>query len=54
MSAVKRWGKSIFDRIAAAQQRRVQYWQLMNLTDKELNDIGITKTDIKNAIYGKL
>lgn len=54
MGLVKRWGKTVFDKMVAAQQRRVHYWQLMNLTDKELNDIGITKTDIKNAIYGKL
>jgi uncharacterized protein YjiS (DUF1127 family) len=54
MDAVKRWGKSIFDRIAAAQQRRVHYWQLMNLTNKELNDIGINRSDIQRAIYGKL
>ena len=44
--------KSIFDGIARAQQARVHYWQLQNLTDKELRDIGITRGQIRGIIAG--
>ena len=37
----------IINSIAKAQQRRVAYWQLQNLTDKDLKDIGITRGEIR-------
>lgn len=37
----------IMKSIAKAQQRRVAYWQLQNLTDKDLKDIGITRGEIR-------
>jgi len=37
----------IINSIAKVQQRRVAYWQLQNLTDKDLKDIGITRGEIK-------
>ena len=37
----------IINSIAKAQQRRVAYWQLQNLTDNELKDIGITRGEIR-------
>jgi len=36
------------------QKRRVAYWQLQNLTDQELNDIGITRGDIYRVTYKSL
>jgi uncharacterized protein YjiS (DUF1127 family) len=33
------------------QKRRVAYWQLHNLTDQELNDIGINRGDIYRVTY---
>jgi uncharacterized protein YjiS (DUF1127 family) len=42
--------KSIFTSIARAQQARVHYWQLQNLTDKELRDIGITRGQIRGIL----
>ena len=41
----------IINSIAKAQQRRVAYWQLQNLTDKDLKDIGITRGEIKLMAY---
>tara|TARA_B100000475_G_C14750600_1_gene210394 strand:+ start:378 stop:530 length:153 start_codon:yes stop_codon:yes gene_type:complete len=35
------------------QQRRVAYWQLNNMSDKALKDIGITRGEIKQKFYGK-
>ncbi len=35
------------------QRRRVAYWQLNNMSDKALKDIGITRGEIKQKFYGK-
>lgn len=34
------------------QKRRVAYWQLNNLTDQELHDIGISRDMIREVVYG--
>lgn len=46
------WLKNIFHKIEEAQEKRAQYWMLQNLTDKELRDIGISRGQIREAIYG--
>lgn len=46
------WLKTIYRAIAKAQMRRVAYWQLQNLTDKDLKDIGITRGEIREAARG--
>ena len=33
------------------QQLRADYWILMNMSDKDLIDIGITRGEIKSKIY---
>ena len=33
------------------QQRRADYWLLMNMTNKELQDIGISRGEINKVIY---
>jgi uncharacterized protein YjiS (DUF1127 family) len=33
------------------QQLRADYWILMNMSDKDLIDIGITRGEIKGKIY---
>lgn len=33
------------------QMRRVAYWQLQNLSDKTLRDIGLTRCDINRIAY---
>ena len=46
------WLKTIYRSISKAQMRRVAYWQLQNLTDKDLKDIGITRGEIREAARG--
>ena len=42
--------KRLLHRWEEYQKRRVAYWQLHNLTDQELNDIGISRGDIYGGI----
>ncbi len=42
---------AIVKKIQAAQQRRVDYWQLQNLSDSDLNDIGISRGEIYDRVY---
>ena len=44
------WNK-IYKAIVKSQQRRAAYWQMQNLTDKELRDIGISRAEIKRISY---
>jgi uncharacterized protein YjiS (DUF1127 family) len=37
--------------IQKAQMRRVAYWQLQNLSDRNLKDIGITRGDVRRIAY---
>ena len=39
--------------IQETQKRRVAYWQLQNLSDRELRDLNISRHDLKRAVYGK-
>jgi len=41
--------RRILKAIEKAQLRRVAYWQLTNMTDKDLKDIGITRSDIRRV-----
>jgi len=41
----------IIKSIQEAQMRRVSYWQLQNLDDKALKDIGLTRNDIRRICY---
>jgi uncharacterized protein YjiS (DUF1127 family) len=36
--------------IQKAQEKRAAYWQLQNLTDTELRDIGIGRSQIREVI----
>jgi uncharacterized protein YjiS (DUF1127 family) len=46
--------KRIIAEFQKAQMRRVSYWQLYNLTDSNLKDIGITRKDIRRIVYEEL
>ena len=35
-----------------AQQARADYWVLKNMSNKELHDIGISRGEIYNRVYG--
>ncbi len=46
---LKRVGKSI-ERI---QQRRADLWVINNLSEQQLNDIGYSRHQLRERIYGK-
>ncbi len=33
------------------QQRRADYWLVVNMTDRELKDLGITRSEIWRRVY---
>jgi uncharacterized protein YjiS (DUF1127 family) len=43
--------KNVCKKISENQQRRADYYLLMNLTDKELRDMGITRGEIRAKVY---
>tara|TARA_X000001382_G_scaffold70135_1_gene48886 strand:- start:402 stop:623 length:222 start_codon:yes stop_codon:yes gene_type:complete len=43
--------RKLLKRIQDNQQRRADYWLLMNMTNKELQDIGISRGEINKVIY---
>ena len=45
--------KRMFQKIQANQQRRADYWLLQNMSDKHLHDMGISRGEIYNKIYGE-
>lgn len=46
--------KKMLKRLQEAQMRRVSYWQLQNLSDNNLKDIGINRCDIRRITYEEL
>lgn len=44
---------AIVKKIQQHQLKRVAYWQLNNLSDKMLRDIGITRGDIRRVANGE-
>lgn len=45
--------KKIWNWIETTQQQRADYWILNNLTDRELRDLGIGRSQIRELVYGK-
>lgn len=45
--------KRFFKKVQDMQQRRADYWILMNLSDRELRDLGIGRSEIRERIYGE-
>ena len=45
--------KTFIKALQDSQMRRVQYWQLVNMSDALLRDIGVTRGEIKQKFYGK-
>ena len=43
--------KNILRSIQQTQMRRAEYWQLHNMSDKMLKDIGITRGEIQDKFY---
>ena len=45
--------KRLLKRFQENQQRRADYWVLMNLPDKDLRDMGISRGVVYQKVYGK-
>ena len=45
--------KRIYDFIKESNEKRVAYWQLQNMSDKTLKDMGISRGEIYSKIYGQ-
>ena len=43
--------RKLFNKITEMQRRRTAYWQLQNLTDQQLHDIGVSRSEIYRAAY---
>lgn len=37
--------------IQKSQERKVALWQLQNMTDRELRDIGVSRAEIYKKVY---
>ncbi len=44
--------KKLIKFIQKSQQKKVALWQLQNMTDKELQDIGVSRGEIYRKVYG--
>ena len=42
----------LYSFIKKSQERKTAYWQLNNMTDKELRDIGISRSQIEDILRG--
>ena len=49
----KEYCNRILRAIQESQQRRADYNILINLSDRELKDLGIGKSEIREKIYGE-
>ena len=45
--------KRMWDNHVIRQQKRADFRMLHMLSDRELNDLGIGRSEIRNVIYGK-
>ena len=46
--------RRIYNYLIKYQEKRVAIWQINNLTDSQLKDIGYTRSQLHEAVYGKL
>ena len=49
----KAYCNRILEAIQVAQQKRADYHILMNLSDHELSDLGIGRSQIREKVYGE-
>ncbi len=50
---MKKLLQRMWDAHVIRQQKRADFKMLHMLSDRELNDLGIGRSEIRNAIYGK-
>jgi len=51
MNYIMQFLRRLLKNIQDAQQRRADYWLLTNMSNKELQDIGISRGDINRVIF---
>ena len=51
--SVKQFFKNAWKRHEVAQQRRADFRMLQMMSDKDLNDIGIGRSDIRRVVYAE-
>ena len=51
MNYIMQFLRKLLKNIQDAQQRRADYWLLTNMSNKELQDIGISRGDINRVIF---
>ncbi len=51
MNYIMQFLRALLKKIQNNQQRRADYWLLMNMTDRELKDIGINRGEINRIIF---
>jgi uncharacterized protein YjiS (DUF1127 family) len=51
MNYIMEFLRRLLKNIQDAQQRRADYWLLTNMSNKELQDIGISRGDINRVIF---
>jgi uncharacterized protein YjiS (DUF1127 family) len=44
--------KRIYNFIKESQEKRIAYWQLNNMSDRTLKDIGVSRSEIWYKVYG--
>ena len=49
---IKGLANRVWNRHIERMQQRADYWILNNMSAKQLRDIGITRTEIRQKIYG--
>ena len=50
---MKHFLKRMWDNHVIRQQKRADFKMLHMLSDRELNDLGIGRSEIRNVVYGK-
>ena len=43
--------RNFWNKIVKSQEQRAAYYMLQNLSDRQLSDIGVTRSEIKYRVY---
>lgn len=47
------WAKALLKSIQKTQQKRADYQILLNMSDRELKDISVGRSEIRERVYGE-
>lgn len=45
------WLNKVWKSVQRSQERRAAYWQLNNLSDRALKDMGMDRSEIRRVVY---